>query len=112
MISDTGESKTIDSSREIDIAPGVSYGCIEFRAPEVHGPYGWTTKADMWALGVNICKMLQLRAHYYRGEVPEYYKEIIADARDESWMPMETMKVLRACLRVLPDDRYDAKICC
>lgn len=56
VLSDLGEGKLLDDGRETVAVGAMSYGAGEFKPPEVRGRQGWTTKGDVYSMGVMMKK--------------------------------------------------------
>lgn len=98
--SDLGEGKIIED-RVVEIA-GVSYGCEDYRAPEVRGRTGWSEKADIYSFGKVCCAVLRLRARVCSQPVPHHYQAIIDSSTDQSWMPESFASLVKSCLESHP----------
>lgn len=72
LISDVGEGKVLRSDTEINDSKGrrASYGALEFRAPEIQGGQGWSTKAEAFSFGVIACKVLNCRLDVSKARPP------------------------------------------
>lgn len=66
LITDIGEGKILHEGKTfVDLSDHVeSYGAVYFRAPEVHGDHGWTTKAEVFSFGAIACKVFENRQNY------------------------------------------------
>lgn len=88
---------------------GASIGARDFHAPEVHGTRGWTTAADVFALGVVACKVLDMRVTYGRDkEVPRDVAKRVSCSnvvRDEQIVPSRLKDIISRCLSFRPEDR-------
>jgi Protein kinase domain len=64
LLTDFGEGKRLNDTCAHEKHSGVtkkSYGREECKAPEVRDWHDWSEAADMWALGANLCDVLQKR---------------------------------------------------
>lgn len=98
IVTDIGEGKILDA-RGIENSAGASYGCSEFRAPEVHGAQGWSLAADVFSFGVICCKVLELRANVSTGPVPTALRQFISGSDGEELVPEEIKSILEGCLK-------------
>lgn len=98
IVTDIGEGKILDT-RDIDTSAGASYGCSEFRAPEVHGVQGWSSAADVFSFGVLCCKILELRAEICAPvPIPTKLQPSIPLSDGEEIAPKEFTEVVESCL--------------
>jgi len=115
IITDIGEGKVLNPDKEvIDLTkPRLSYGAVDFRAPEVHGQTGWSTKAEVFSFGVISCKILDCKSlapmfppDWVLSEVQEQHPgqafsmDMIAHI-----VPAGLKKVIEACLSYSIEDR-------
>jgi len=103
IVSDIGEGKVLDT-RDVDISAGASYGCSEFRAPEVRGTQGWSSAADVFSFGVLCCKVLEIHVNIRMGSIPKKLQHTALNSNEEL-VPEEIKTTVEACLRREPKDR-------
>lgn len=104
IVTDIGEGKILDT-RDVDVAAGASYGCSEFRAPEVRGVQGWSSAADVFSFGVLCCKVLELRINVCNATLPGKLQQLAQNSDVEDLMPKEIATILQSCLSRTPSDR-------
>ena len=115
-IIDLGESKVLGMEDNIDtLATGrASYGAAEYRAPEVHQNEGWTTKADIFALGTLSHKVFNCRLAKCSSEPPDWVIKKATLQRSDSnstivdlkrIVPTKLMKIVQECRQADPDNR-------
>lgn len=104
-----GEGKHLDRDREVMTAAGASYGCRDFRAPEIRGSQGWTTKADVFSFGIICCKVIELHARICTASVPKALRKLIPDALHEKVMPERLKIVVENCLKRSPSERANIR---
>jgi serine/threonine protein kinase len=98
IVTDIGEGKILDI-RDIDTSAGASYGCSEFRAPEVHGGQGWSSAADVFSFGVLCCKVLELRGQVCaRVPIPTILQQAIPLSDGEEIAPKDFAEAVKSCL--------------
>jgi len=121
-----GEGKVLqDNFCENRVFRGASYGCKDFRAPEIRGDRGWSSSADVFAFGVLLCRTLELRQHICKEKQPDTtiftrrtssgdleQEEVKNKTWDDLSMPDTLALIIRASLQRDPDKRPDAKTIC
>ena len=104
IVTDIGEGKILET-RDIETSAGASYGCSEFRAPEVHGVQEWSPAADVFSFGVLCCKVLDLWAEVCRTPIPDKLRQLVPCSHGETLVPKEITKVVEGCLSRVPAER-------
>ncbi|KAN0066969.1 Protein kinase-like domain containing protein [Elaphomyces granulatus] len=116
MITDFGEGKVLKPGQEKRDPTDhhASYGVLEFRAPEVHGNQGWSTKAEAFSFGVIACKIMECRRRVCTTPPPEWVLSEVEvkhhDLRQNVDMiahivPARLKSTIEPCLSYSPDDR-------
>jgi hypothetical protein len=116
MITDIGEGKVLKPGQDVrdltDHRP--SYGAVEFRAPEVRGKEGWSTKAEVFSFGVIACKIMEYRRHISTSLPPEWVLSELGDNHSglkqdadtaAHIVPARLKSAIKPCLSHSPDDR-------
>jgi serine/threonine protein kinase len=116
MITDFGEGKVLKPGQEVrdPIHHRASYGAVEFRAPEVHGNQGWSTKAEAFSFGVIACKIMECRRDICTAPPPEWVLSEVEvkhhDLRQNAYIvPAGLKSTIEPCLSYSPDDRPSIK---
>lgn len=120
LISDVGEGKRLRPGSEMNDSSSrrASYGASDFRAPEVQGGQGWSTKAEVFSFGVIACKVLNCRLDVSKERPPEeilsFLEEELPMAQKTSEMiaqivPAAVKKAIEPCLSDSPTARPDMK---
>jgi serine/threonine protein kinase len=104
IVTDIGEGKVLDT-RGIETSAGASYGCSEFRAPEVRGAQGWSSAADVFSFGVLCCKVLELWADVCTSPIANKLRKLVPGLDGEEIVPKEIKKVVEGCLSRGPTER-------
>ncbi|KAH8592166.1 hypothetical protein B0O99DRAFT_247267 [Bisporella sp. PMI_857] len=115
IITDIGEGKVLSPEKAVMGPTNTrsSYGAVDFRAPEVHGHTGWSTKAEVFSFGVIACKILECKS-LIPTTTPDWVlseaQENLSQALTSSDMiahivPAGLQKVIERCLSNLPEDR-------
>jgi hypothetical protein len=116
MITDIGEGKVLNPSQEVrDLTyHRASYGAVEFRAPEIRGNQGWSTKAEVFSFGVIACKIMECRNYICPSPTPEWVlleveREHPSLRQDADMIahivPAGLKGAIEPCLAHSPDDR-------
>lgn len=111
LISDVGEGKILREGVEIQHPSDhlASYGAIEFRAPEVYGGEGWTTKAEVFSFGVIATKIMQARRIACAADPPSWVPKSVLDAgkhmKPVELVPVAFKTAIERCLQFSPDKR-------
>ena len=104
VLTDMGEGKTLNK-RNVETPAGASYGCSEFRAPEVHGAQSWSSAADVFSFGVLCCKTLELRARVCQTSLPSNSHHLLSFPNRDDIVPAEIAEIIEGCLRHAPSER-------
>lgn len=107
-ITDLGEAKRYDLPDDEMAAHNASYGARNARAPEIRGAFGWSTQAEIYSFGVICCDIIEARARYFKGEVPEMVGRHFmkgGEGVEGDIVPSRLKRILRECLRMEPDER-------
>lgn len=117
LITDIGEGKILREGREfVDLSDHVaSYGAVDFRAPEVHGSEGWTTKAEVFSFGVIACKVFRNRQYACTAAPSVWVLEQLqgngqhveqkTTTTGSPIVPSKLRKIIEPCLSYSPDAR-------
>jgi serine/threonine protein kinase len=119
IITDIGEGKVL-SPEKVVMGPmnaRSSYGAVDFRAPEVHGHTGWSTKAEVFSFGVIACKILDCKSliptttpDWVLSEAREKLPQALTSLEMTVYVvPAGLKKVIEPCLSNLPEDRPSMK---
>ncbi|KAH8689276.1 kinase-like domain-containing protein [Phaeosphaeriaceae sp. PMI808] len=120
LIGDIGEGKILSTTHEVKSAMDhwASYGAIEFRAPEIFGPRGWSTKAEVFSFGIIASKILECRRFVCPASPPEWALSELEHCypgirQDQDMMahvvPDSLKKAIEPCLSYSPNDRPTMK---
>jgi Protein tyrosine and serine/threonine kinase len=119
IITDIGEGKVL-SPEKVVMGPTnarSSYGAVDFRAPEVHGHTGWSTKAEVFSFGVIACKILDCKSliptttpNWVLSEAREKLPQALTNLEMTVYVvPAGLKKVVEPCLSNLLEDRPSMK---
>lgn len=106
LISDVGEGKVLRPDSEI-IDPQsrrASYGALEFRAPEIQGGQGWSTKAEAFSFGVITCKLLNCRLDVSKNRPPEEVLSVL----EKEFPRSEKVSEMEMIAKIVPATIKDA----
>lgn len=109
VLSDLGEGKVLDDGRKIAAVGVMSYGAGEFKPPEVRGRQGWTTKGDVYSMGVMMKKTEEnernRRWDQERQEGSDGGEMIV----DRFKVPTAFREIRRRCVKQDPEARPSAR---
>ncbi len=115
IITDIGEGKVLSPEKAVMGPTNArsSYGAVDFRAPEVNGHRGWSTKAEVFSFGVIACKILDFKSliptttpDWILSEAQEKISQGLTSTDTAAYIvPAGLNKVIEPCLSNLPEDR-------
>lgn len=118
IITDLGEGKDLSQSsvQASNADHWASYGAVDYRAPEVNGSAGWSTKAEVFSFAVIAMKILDCRRFTCKSPPPDWVLQqlettlplIRSDSELQAQIvPYALMEILEPCLDLDPNQRQE-----